>query len=150
MRNDNQTSVIANAYLDMLKERFTPKEVVENEIIEEDFEIVEFDQEQWDALSEEEQAQYEDIPELEEAMTPAMAKAVRAHSSTGKVDPGYVNHHDQASDKRGDFGTPRKTQAQSAKIVRKAKKIIKRDGGQAAYDRVKKKADDGFARRNYS
>jgi len=31
MNNDNQTSVIANAYLNMLKDRFAPKEEVVDE-----------------------------------------------------------------------------------------------------------------------
>jgi hypothetical protein len=122
--------------------------VMEEEELDEEYEIAEFDQEQWEALSEEEQAEYEDIPELEEAMTPAMAKAIRAHSSTSKVASGYANHYDRAQDTRGDYGTSRKDAAQSSKVVRKAKKIIKRDGGQATYDRVKKNADSGFDRRN--
>ena len=37
MRNDNKTSIIANAYLDMLKDRFAPKEevVAETPVVEE-------------------------------------------------------------------------------------------------------------------
>jgi hypothetical protein len=86
--------------------------------------------------------------QIREEMTPKMKKAVKTIS---KPKSGASNY-DHAADKGGSVGsmggTPNKAQADAAKKVRKAKKVIKRDGGQATYDRVKKGAEKGYNRRN--
>lgn len=88
--------------------------------------------------------------QFREEMTPQMKKAVKTIAK-----PKYgVSNYDTASDKGGSLdsmgGTPRKDQSAAAKAVRKAKKVIKRDGGQSTVDRVKRNAEKGYARRNMS
>ena len=89
--------------------------------------------------------------EFREAMNPQMKKAVKtiAKPKGGKYG---ASNYDHAVDKGGsDYsmgGTPKQKQADAAKKVRKAKKVIKRYGGQSTYDRVKKNAEKGFVRRN--
>lgn len=79
--------------------------------------------------------------QIREEMTPRLRKAIKTHSKPSNYD---------AAKDTGQYGTPKKDQAAARKAVAKSKKIIKRDAGQATYDRVKKGAEKGFHRRNYS
>lgn len=93
---------------------------VEEEIVEEDYEIAEFDQDQWEALSEEEQAEWTDVDldNLDEAMSKSTAMRT------------YIKNKN-ANDFERHIGSdmPRKDMAANKKNMVKAKKVIKKAGG---------------------
>ena len=85
----------------------------------------------WDALSEEEQAEYEIIDE---------AMSLKDAQKSLKANYG------QAHDTHGDFDTERKDQAAAKREFVKAKKVIKKQGGD--YNKTKAQAVKKFEREN--
>jgi len=99
-----------------------PEEVVEEETISE---------EEYNALSEEEKAEYEIIDE---------AMSLKDAQKSLKANYG------QAHDTHGDFDTERKDQAAAKREFVKAKKVIKKQGGD--YNKTKAQAVKKFEREN--
>ena len=101
---------------------------VQEPVVEEE---VEFTAEEWEALSEEEQAEYEIIDE---------AMSLKDAQKSLKANYG------QAHDTHGDFDTERKDQAAAKREFVKAKKVIKKQGGD--YNKTKAQAVKKFEREN--
>ncbi len=116
--------------------------------MKEEYEIIDFYAQDWNSLSEEEKAEYIDIPALEEAMSPELRKAVKMHSSAKKGASNYELSKDKGGANKSQFGTSARDSAAAAKVVRKAKKVIKKAAGDETYARVVKNADKGSYRRN--
>lgn len=104
-----------------------------NEDTEEEFEVAEFDQASWDALSEEEQAEWVDLDreELEEAM-----------SKQGALHSYVKNKLNRDFEKHIGGGASKKDMAGMKKNMVKAKKVIKKSGGDMKT--VNKRTDDMY------
>ena len=92
-------------------------------------EVIEFTEEEWNSLSEEEKSEYE----LDEASMFGAMRTVMKNKGTG-------------DDTHGRYDTPRATQAAARKKVVAAKKVIKRGGGD--YSKVAARADAKTEREN--
>lgn len=111
-----------------------------NEMYHIEEETIEISEEEYNALSEEEKAEWElfeeEIVEAKAPQTPEMKKAVKT----------VMNNKGIGDDTHGRYDTERKTQAAARKTVVKAKKVIKKGGGD--WKKVAARADRKTEREN--